>query len=254
MIPLRTEGLGLTDTGLVREANEDRFWGSDSVGVWAVADGMGGLARGDRAATIVTASLAALPDVADFDAATAATADAIRQANTEIYALSAARGEQMGSTVVALVIRDRRFAVLWSGDSRAYLFRGQALHRVSRDHSEVQQLIDRGFLTDADAETHVRRNVLTRAIGINPEVEIDMVADVVLPADLFVLSSDGLHGVINDAEIAAHLNAADPDTAGAAMIRRCRERGAPDNITLMMISVSEPTLLRFGALNEMPGQ
>lgn len=254
MIPLRAEGLGLTDTGLVRAANEDRFWGSDSVGVWAVADGMGGLARGDRAATIVTAALAALPDVADFDAAAAAAADAIRQANSEIHSLSAARGEQMGSTIVALVIRDRRFAVLWCGDSRAYLFRGQALHRVSRDHSEVQQLIDRGFLSDADAETHPRRNVLTRAIGITAEVEIDMVADVALPGDLFLLSSDGLHGVINDAEIAALLRADEPDTAGAAMIRHCRERGAPDNVTLMMISVSEPTLLRFGALNEMPGQ
>ncbi len=254
MIPLRTEGLGLTDTGLVREANEDRYWGSDAIGLWAVADGMGGLARGDRAATMVTAALATLPDVADFDAAVAATADAIRQANGEICALAAARGERMGSTVVALVIRDRRFGVLWCGDSRAYLFRGNQLHRLSRDHSQVQQLVDRGLIAEADAETHPMKNVLMRAIGINPGVEIDMVADAVLPGDLFLLSSDGLHGVINDRDIATLLANADPEVAGAEMIRRCHERGAPDNVTMMLVAVSEPTMLRFGALSEMPGR
>lgn len=250
IIALRTDTQALTDVGVVREINEDRYHAAEADGIWAVADGMGGMARGDWAAAAVIDAIAAAPATGDFDTATLAVAEAIRAANTRIIAESAARGAQMGSTIVALAIRDRQFGVLWTGDSRAYLLRGDALHRLTRDHSQVQELIDSGVITAEAAATHPLRHVLTRAVGIDEPVGIDLVSDKVLPGDVFLLCSDGLHGVIGEDEIAAYLRNVDSDDIAAAMVARCIERGAPDNVTLIAVAASEPTLLRFDALTE----
>ncbi len=248
MIPLRTEWQALTDTGLVREHNEDRYCASEALGVWAVADGMGGLARGDWAASAVVEAITALDRVEDFDAMTAAVADAIRRANAAVLAESQARGAQMGTTVVALTVRDRRFGVIWAGDSRAYLLRNGALHQLSRDHSQVQELIDRDLLTVEGAATHPLRHVLTRAVGVADPLELDMVADTLMPGDVFLLCSDGLHGVIDEREIAAQLDGIENNDAAGAMVARCIERGAPDNVTVVTIVATEPTLLHFGSM------
>ncbi len=248
MIPLRTEWQAVTDTGLVRQLNEDRYFASEAAGVWAVADGMGGHARGDWAAAAVVDGLATLAPVDDFDALLAHVADTIRSANGRIVAEAQATGAQMGSTVVALVVRDRRFGVIWAGDSRAYLLRNGALYRLSRDHSQVQELIDRDLLTIEGATTHPLRNVLTRAVGVAEPLELDMVTDVLLPDDVFMLCSDGLYGCISDQEIAAQLKRHDQDDAIGAMVAHCLERGAPDNVTAITIVATEPTLLHFGSL------
>ena len=248
MIPLRTEWQAVTDTGLVREHNEDRYCASAALGVWAVADGMGGLARGDWAATAVVAAIDALSRIDDFDAMMAATAAAIRDANTHVLAESQARGTQMGTTVVALMIRNRRFGVLWAGDSRAYLLRDRQLYQLSRDHSQVQELIDRGLLTPAAAATHPLRHVLTRAVGVAEPLELDMVSDDIQPGDMFLLCSDGLHGVIDDAEITAQLETIDSRDVGGTLVARCIERGAPDNVTVVTVVASEPTLLHFDSV------
>ena len=248
MIPLRTEWQAVTDTGLVREHNEDRYCAAAGLGLWAVADGMGGLARGDWAATMVVEAIDGLQRVDDFEAMLSATAAAIRAANTKIYAESQARGTQMGSTVVVLMVRDRRFALLWAGDSRAYLLRDRHLHQLSRDHSQVQELIDRGLLTPAAAATHPLRHVLTRAVGVAEPLELDTISDAIAPGDVFLLCSDGLHGVIDEAEIVAQLETIDSTEVAGAMVARCLERGAPDNVTVVTIVASEPTLLHFGSM------
>ncbi|WP_426166031.1 PP2C family protein-serine/threonine phosphatase [Sandarakinorhabdus sp. DWP1-3-1] len=249
MIPLRTEWQAVTDTGLVRQLNEDRFFASEATGVWAVADGMGGHARGDWAAAAIVDSLAAMAPTDDFDALLATVADTIRSANGRIVAEAAATGSQMGSTIVALVVRDRRFGVIWAGDSRAYLLRNGALHRLSRDHSQVQELVDRDLLTLEGAATHPLRNVLTRAVGVAEPLELDMVTDVLLPDDVFMLCSDGLYGCLSDQEIAAELKRIDADDAIGTMVAHCLERGAPDNVTAITVVATEPTLLHFGSLS-----
>jgi serine/threonine protein phosphatase PrpC len=249
MIPLRTEWQAVTDTGLVREHNEDRYCASAALGLWAVADGMGGLARGDWAATAVVEAVEGLQRIDDFEAMLAATAAAIRTANRRILGESQARGSQMGSTVVALIVRDRRFGLLWAGDSRAYLLRHRQLHQLSRDHSQVQELIDRGLLTPAAAATHPLRHVLTRAVGVAEPLELDMISDAIEPGDIFLLCSDGLHGVIDDAEIVAQLETIDSAEATRAMVAQCIERGAPDNVTVVTIVASEPTLLHFASVS-----
>jgi len=250
MISLRTETQALTDTGKVREINEDRYLAAEDDGVWVVADGMGGMARGDWAAGAITDAVSAgFADAgaaeADFDARVLIAAEAIRAANAAVVRESAARGAQMGSTVVALVLRERRFAALWTGDSRIYLLRGPHLHRLTRDHSQVQELIDAGLLTEEAAAVHPARNVLTRAIGITEPVEIDMISDVVEPGDTFLLCSDGLYNVITDAEIADFLRRFGQGNVVAAMVKCCLERGAPDNVTVVAVMASEPTLLRL---------
>jgi serine/threonine protein phosphatase PrpC len=248
MIPLRTEWQALTDVGRVREANEDRYCVLADRGLWAVADGMGGMARGDWAAGAVADTLAALPPAGDWDALLAVTSHAIHEANARILAEARARGAQMGSTVVALLMQERRFAVFWAGDSRAYLLRGGKLHQLTRDHSQVQELIDRGVLDAEGAARHPLRSVLTRAVGVVEPLALDMIVDTVQPDDLFLLCSDGLHGVIGEAEIAALMAGSDHETAARAMIDRCLERGAPDNVTLILVVATEPTLLHFGAI------
>lgn len=248
MIPLRTEWQAQTDTGLVRQLNEDRYFASEAIGVWAVADGMGGHARGDWASTAVVDGLATVVPVADFDALLATVGDAIRTANGRIVAEAQASGAQMGTTVVALIVRDRRFGVIWAGDSRAYLLRHGELHRLSRDHSQVQELIDRDLLTIEGAATHPLRNVLTRAVGVTEPLDLDMITDTLLPDDVFMLCSDGLYGCMTDAEIAAQLKRSDHDDAIAAMVASCLERGAPDNVTAITVVATEPTLLHFGSL------
>ncbi len=248
MIPLRTEWHALTDTGLVREHNEDRYLAAEALGVWVVADGMGGMARGDWAATAVVDAIAGLQRVEDLEAMLAAVSEAICAANARVLTESTATGAQMGTTVVSLAVRDRRFGVIWAGDSRAYLLRDGMLHQLSRDHSQVQELIDRQLLTPEGAATHPLRHVLTRAVGVAEPLQLDMITDTLHPDDVFLLCSDGLHGVIDEPEITAQLRRIGSSDAAGAMVARCLERGAPDNVTVITVVATEPTLLHFGSL------
>ncbi|MBA2920533.1 SpoIIE family protein phosphatase [Sphingomonas sp. MAH-20] len=239
----------MTDVGAVREVNEDRYLASETLRLWAVADGMGGMSCGDWAAARVIDALAAIERSDDLNTMVASAAAALEKANRAIIDESEARGEQMGTTAVVAVVRDDSFGVIWVGDSRAYLVRDRRLHRLTRDHSQVQELVDHGLLEEAAAATHPLRNVLTRAVGISAPLDLDMVSDTLRPDDLLLLCSDGLYGVLGEAEMEAIINAAAIEEAGEAMIARCHELGAPDNITMVAITATEPTLVHFGEIN-----
>ena len=184
---LRIEDASLTDTGLARSENEDCHVSLPQQQVWLVADGMGGHDNGRFASqTIVEAARnAVLPD--GLEAATYALGEAIHAANAKIYATSREAGKMMGSTVVALVVREGDFAVMWAGDSRAYLFRDDQLIQLTTDHSQVQELMDRGMLTADEAADHPMRHVLARAVGVQPELQLDAIRDAVAKGDLFLL-------------------------------------------------------------------
>lgn len=246
VLQLRPVSHAVTDVGAVRELNEDRYFASDRDGVWAVADGMGGMARGDWAATQVVDALGAGDFSSGLEQAMAAAGRAFEQANAHIFEEAGRQGTQMGTTTVLLAIRDRQFAVLWVGDSRAYLWRDHRLHRLTRDHSQVQDLIDHGVLTPQDAETHPLRNVITRAIGVDRYVEPDMISDTLQPDDVLLLCSDGLHGVLGEAGMSQLLASSSLEDASRQMIARCHELGAPDNITLVAVVAAEVTALQFG--------
>jgi len=240
---LRMEWHAETHEGRVRDHNEDALFASDRLGVWAVADGMGGHERGEWASAAIVDALRAVPDMDDFNDQVSQTAAAIHQANTAIFTEAKARDISMGTTVVAAVIRDTRFAIVWAGDSRAYVLRDGQLHQLSRDHTRVQELIDRGFLTPEQSAGHPMSHVLSRAVGVMEDVELEAVTDVMQPGDVFLLCSDGLYGVVGEDEIAAALNSMHIDDAARALVAKCLDNGAPDNVTVVLIKASEATVL-----------
>lgn len=247
MIPIRAEWQALTDVGAVRKHNEDRYFGSDQLGIWMVADGMGGLERGDWASTQVVESIAGLAFQDGVSAMLEGVRGALEQANERILAEAESLGKQMGSTAVALVIRGREFGIGWVGDSRAYMLRSGRLYRLTRDHSQVQDLIDHGVIDDGAAATHPLRNVLTRAVGVARPLQMDTMTDALQDEDLLILCSDGLHGVIGEQEMEATLSGQSFERAAQTMIARCHELGAPDNITVVGVSTAEVTLIQYGS-------
>ena len=149
----------------------------------------------------------------------------------------------MGSTVVALLSRGTRYAILWVGDSRAYLIRGGTLTQLSRDHSQVQEMVARGLMKPEQASATRWPHIVAR--GRRPGRGRGRRVDGELQAATSLLSSDGLHGVVGDGEIAGHLARSGPDEALGQLVELTLAKGAPDNVTAIAIWVSEPTLLSF---------
>ena len=239
----RMDQAALSHEGRVRTNNEDAYCVRADDGLFLVADGMGGHENGEWASAAIAATVgsADLPD--DFDAACVAVATALHTANATIYAEAQSRKLQMGSTAVALLIRDGRFAVLWVGDSRAYLRRGDDLTQISHDHTQVQEMIDRGLLTVEDAEGHPMSHILARAMGVRPSVEVDVIVDEIETGDVFLLCSDGLTARVEDREIASVLGDSDAESRVSRLVAMTLERGAPDNVTVITVGIGETTQL-----------
>lgn len=227
--------------GCVRANNEDCYVCSEDQGLWVVADGMGGFEHGEWASQTLIAGLAAPLSDDGFEKARDEVAERIHSANIVIFEESERRDARMGTTVVALLIREARFAVLWAGDSRAYLLRNGDLYRLSTDHSQVQEMVDRGMLAPEDASDHPMSHVLARAVGVMEELELDIVEDAIAPGDVFLLCSDGLHGFVGEDEIARLVSQPQPDRIADALVTLTLERGAPDNVTVIAVVLTEPT-------------
>jgi serine/threonine protein phosphatase Stp1 len=243
---LKLDGSAVTHCGKVRSVNEDAICDCPHANVWAVADGMGGHAKGEWASSVIAAALADGPVAEDFDGACLALADRIHAANRTIFTEAQGRGEQMGSTVVALHVRDDRFAVIWVGDSRAYLLRDRQLYQLTVDHSRVQDMVEQGLLDPAEAETHAMRNMLSRAVGVMEDVQVDIVADRTMPGDVFLLCSDGLTCLLGNDEIARILTEQDTDSAVETLLEMVLARGAPDNVSIVAVDVGEATQVQAG--------
>ena len=243
---LKYEVQTLSHPGKVRTNNEDALFANAGTGVFAVADGMGGHERGEWASAAIVDGLAAVRG-GDFDSLLDGVSAAIHGANSVIYSEAQEKSVSMGSTAVALVLKDDRFAVMWAGDSRAYVLRDGVLHQLSRDHTRVQEMVDRGLLTAEEGLHHPMGHVLSRAVGVGKELELDGIADAPSAGDIFLLCSDGLYGVVTDDEISSLLAASPIAEAANSLIDLCLARGAPDNVTVVLVRVSEATVLSFGA-------
>lgn len=224
--------------GCVRQINEDRALDRPDVSIWAVADGMGGHDAGDRAAQLIVDSLGQ----ADGARPGWGLLDDIRlrlfEANSTLVTRGRMSGRTSGATVVVLVARQGRCAWLWAGDSRGYRFRDGSLVRVTRDHSLVQQLVDSGMLAPADARTHPRSHVVTRAIGADHTLEIELRHDTVQSGDRLLLCSDGLTGMLDDSEIARVLANHEIEQAADHLLAAALAKGARDNVTLVLVQAS----------------
>jgi len=241
--PFRIESGAKTHEGRVRDHNEDSFVAKEGQGLWAVADGMGGHEGGEWASAKIVEKLDEMELPEDFDAACDAIAEAIRKANRAIIVEARRRAKQMGSTVVALFVRDERFAVLWVGDSRAYLLRDGALKQLSHDHTQVQEMVARGIMSPEDAIGHPMGHILSRAVGVRDEIEVDKVTGEVWPGDIFLICSDGLHGYVAEADIVRTLTRSPPEHVTEELVEMTLANGAPDNVTVIAVWASDPTLL-----------
>jgi serine/threonine protein phosphatase PrpC len=230
-----------THVGSVRKHNEDACLDRLDIGLWVVADGMGGHEAGDVASRTIVDTLAAVPAPADAGSFLADVRAALAQANDRLLSEARRRGPDavIGSTVVALLAHASHFACLWAGDSRLYRFRGGVLERVTRDHSQVQEMVDAGALTEEEAERHPLANIITRAVGTHSDLTLDKVTDRLAANDLFLLCSDGLSKMASDSEIAAVLTAAPVARIPGMLIDLALSHGGKDNVTVVAVRVEE---------------
>ena len=227
----------LTDTGRRRRHNEDAFVAEPPL--FAVADGMGGAQAGELASSLAAA---ALKDLREPGGGGEERVDElIQQANRRVYERQsqdvAASG--MGTTMTVALVEDDRVAFGHVGDSRAYLIRGGALEQLTEDHSLVAELVRSGRLSPEEAEGHPQRSVITRALGTDPDVDVDTFSVETKPGDLFLICSDGLTSMVDDEMILEEIarNRQDLKSAAKALVRAANKGGGEDNITVVFFEI-----------------
>lgn len=245
---------GITDPGRVRDINEDAYLVSPESRLAVLADGMGGHLAGEVASAmaveIVTRELTrfierlrACPEGSDRPSLAGALATTIDTANRAILEAARDRPEcqGMGTTIVVTVMIEGKIYVAHVGDSRLYRLRDGALAQLTEDHSMVQELLRRGFLTPDEARTSSNKNLVTRALGVDMEVQPDITAFDCEAGDLYLLCTDGVTDVLADADIetALRLRAADPDHALRRLVEEANQRGGPDNITAVLVRAGD---------------
>ncbi len=232
-------GAGLTHTGCVRERNEDAILTDPTGALWAVADGMGGYGHGDVASDAVIERLSTAPDGGNPGKI---LVDLLKEANRLVHAEAHRVGAEMiGATVVALMVENAIGYVAWAGDSRAYLLRNGGLRMLTRDHTVVQDLLDRGVIAAEDAHGHAKAHIVTRAVGGASELDVDLVTTPFTVGDRILLCSDGLTACVGDQRIAQLLAQAEtPEAACHELMTEALEAGAPDNVSVVVVFIVEP--------------
>ena len=229
-----------SDTGKVRERNEDAFLDLPQRGLWVVADGMGGHQAGDLASRLIVESLAELPDGLDFEDRLDALRACLHRLNRHLSLGLTLTGATLdllvGSTVVALLAEGSRAACVWAGDSRCYLLRGRQLFQLTRDHSLLQQLVEERGLSPAEAACQPGAHALTRAIGAAEELQLDILELECLPGDVFLLCSDGLYQDLDHDQLTAALLRPSPQLALQRLFDLALQGPARDNLSAVVIN------------------
>lgn len=242
-----------TDTGRKRDHNEDCV-GSDAVhGIAALADGMGGHNAGEVASGLAIEGvlrdlperLEVLVETGDADQAyspeSLVAGTVLEDSNRAIHdaASNQPQYQGMGTTVIVVVFYDDRLTIAHVGDSRVYRLRNGGLEQLTRDHTLLQELVDRGFYTYEEARQSLNRNIVTRALGVEPEVKVDLQEDVALPGDIYLLCSDGLNDMLDDETIRLTLAefGANLDAAADRLVEQANEEGGADNISVVLVRV-----------------
>ncbi len=243
-----------TDPGLVREHNEDAVFANPNLGCVVLADGMGGYNAGEVASGMATtrfsaeveAALTGRPPEASDGPGHGAFAlrclhDAIIDANAAIFEAAQAHTQYagMGTTLVAALFFDDRVAVAHVGDSRLYRMRDGELQQLTRDHSLLQEQIDSGLLSAEEARFFLHKNLVTRALGVDPVVEPEIAEFAVLPGDMYLLCSDGLNDMVSDEDIALALDAfgVNLELAATHLVQMANDNGGRDNVSLILVRV-----------------
>lgn len=252
----KVEIIGFTDTGRVRQKNEDCIGYDSALGLLVLADGMGGHLGGEVASTMTVDTIVEevqkqLPDIGSgqidtnsgFSLESVCLQKSIELANDLVYRKSASEAELrgMGTTIVVMLFYDNRFSLAHIGDSRCYRYRGQKLEQITKDHSLLQELIDRGFYTPEEARTSLNKNLVTKALGIDPTVTPDLQEELALKNDIYLLCSDGLTDLVEDEYISLTINQFSDNLEEAAkqLITKANQNGGKDNISVMLCRIVE---------------
>jgi type VI secretion system ImpM family protein len=220
-----------SDVGRVRTNNEDGFVERPDAGIWVVADGMGGHSHGEVASRMVCDALADFPLDGTFEEAVDAATKRVQDVNDHLVrsSMHAAPTDRCGSTVVVLLVRGARSAVLWAGDSRVYRLREGRLEQLTRDHS----------VAELEGSGPLESSVITRAVGVEPDLQLDVYRDAVQPDDRFLLCSDGLTRVVPLPVITTWMQSPDIRAAVDGLIQATLDAGAPDNVTVLVAEVEQ---------------
>lgn len=248
--------IGLTDTGRVRDHNEDAIGTDDEIGLVVLADGMGGYKAGEVASAIAietvtqkvseglkTLKRGEVDEATGFTAETMLLKKAVEDANRAINGAAASQPqcEGMGTTIVAAIFFDNRACIAHVGDSRLYRIRNNEFQQITLDHSLLQELISRGFYTPEEARKSLNKNLVTRALGVDPTVDVEVQEDVVLVGDTFLLCSDGLSDMVEDDDIHLTIStfSANLQMAAQQLVQLANENGGRDNISVILSRVEK---------------
>ena len=246
----------LSDTGRVRDHNEDAIGSIGEIGLMVLADGMGGYNAGEVASGIAVQIVTEMASHGadrerrdDIDAHSGlmrqsiVLRDAVYRANKIIYqtAQSKTDCEGMGTTIVACMFYDNKISIAHVGDSRAYRMRAGELEQVTLDHSLLQELVDRGFYSAEEAQRSTNRNYVTRALGVEATVDVEVHEYEVLPDDIYLLCSDGLPDMVEDDDIHLTISTfnASLDVVGQQLVDLANDHGGRDNVSVMLAQVKE---------------
>ncbi len=246
----------ITDVGMVREHNEDAIGSNADIGLMVLADGMGGYNAGEVASGIAVQTISELAaegamreernerdPTTGLMRQTIVLRDAVARANKIIFqtAQSQTHCEGMGTTLVAAIFYDDKLSVAHVGDSRAYRLRGGRFEQLTLDHSLLQELVDRGFYSEEEAQRSTNRNYVTRALGVEPTVEVEVQEFEVLPDDVYLLCSDGLPDMVEDEDIHLTISTfnASLDVVGQQLVELANDHGGRDNVSVMMAQVMD---------------
>ena len=228
-----------THVGAVRKINEDSILELSEIGLWVVADGVGGADAGDFASQLIVNSLSVLSEPADAQSFRKDVLSVLETVNRRLREEAAANGTDriIASTMVSLLFFGDHYWCIWAGDSRIYRLRGDRFELITHDHSEVQLLVDAGLITAEEARQHPVANVITRAVGAEDSLSLDTVDGTIEPGDAFLLCSDGLTKMVEDWEIGAVLGSLPPEEAVRRLIHTVLERGGSDNVSVVAVKI-----------------
>jgi protein phosphatase len=222
-----------THVGRVRNNNEDSYIARPELGLWLVADGMGGQRSGEVASAIAVQTISgAIADQATLTEAITLAHQAVCRAHDD-------SSPDMGTTVVALLSRERDYEIAWVGDSRAYLWDLKHLRRLTRDHSMVQEMIDAGVISEREASDHPQRNIITQSVGapLEPSPKVATLSRQWAPGQSILLCSDGLSGELSDDVISTILaDSVSPEDGTRQLLQAALARGGRDNITVLLVN------------------
>jgi PPM family protein phosphatase len=251
---------GITDIGRKRQRNEDSYLVNDKLKLYVVADGMGGHAGGEFASKIAVSTVEEIfkgddrakskvaPSYLDTEAPKGEDIfeqdrlkDAITRAGSMIVRRASEEPELrgMGTTSTVILFMEDKAYIAHVGDSRCYCVRDGKITQITEDHSLVHEQLKSGLITEEEARTHQLKNIITRSVGVQEEVEVDTIVWKVLNDDRYLLCSDGLSNMVTDQEIEQVVKTFEPEDAGRLLVEKANQRGGDDNITLIVLRVTD---------------